>query len=101
MCGRFTLRPPGPVLAKLFDLADEPTIVERFNIAPTQDVAAVRQDAKGVRSLDLLRWGLVPPWGPEPGCRRCGRCKTGGRSRGSRTRRRCGTTSEGSAATSR
>lgn len=34
----------------------------RYNIAPTQPVAAIRADADGVRSLDMLRWGLVPHW---------------------------------------
>src|SRR5262245_9989043 len=67
MYGRFTLRTPARAVAELFDLADEPTIVERFNVAPTQDVAVVRQDTAGARSLDLLRWGPVPSWGPEPG----------------------------------
>jgi putative SOS response-associated peptidase YedK len=34
---------------------------ERFNIAPTQEVLAVVEDAQG-RRMDPLRWGLVPRW---------------------------------------
>ena len=34
-----------------------------FNIAPSQDVLAVRYDPeKAVRSLVSLRWGLIPSW---------------------------------------
>lgn len=35
----------------------------RYNIAPTQDVATVRQDReKPLRNLSLTRWGLIPNW---------------------------------------
>jgi putative SOS response-associated peptidase YedK len=35
----------------------------RYNIAPTQDVAAVRQKSeKPLRTLGLMRWGLIPHW---------------------------------------
>jgi putative SOS response-associated peptidase YedK len=39
----------------------------RYNVAPTQGVAAVRLDpATAKRRLDLLRWGLVPAWADDP-----------------------------------
>jgi putative SOS response-associated peptidase YedK len=34
----------------------------RYNIAPTQEVPAVRAAAQGGRELVVLRWGLVPAW---------------------------------------
>jgi len=35
----------------------------RYNIAPTQAVSVIRQDAKRpVRRASLVRWGLVPSW---------------------------------------
>jgi len=35
----------------------------RFNIAPTQPVAVVRQDGSDrQRTLAMLRWGLIPSW---------------------------------------
>ncbi len=35
----------------------------RYNVAPGQDVAVVRQDAiRPVRSFSLTRWGLIPSW---------------------------------------
>jgi putative SOS response-associated peptidase YedK len=57
MCGRFTLR----TSAK--DLAEMPNPRPRYNIAPTQPVAAVRPSLKdGHRELVMLDWGLIPPW---------------------------------------
>jgi putative SOS response-associated peptidase YedK len=61
MCGRFSLFTPAPDLARLFDLAGFPELAPRYNIAPTQPVAAVRAGEAG-RELVRLRWGLVPPW---------------------------------------
>lgn len=61
MCGRFTLATPATQLATQFQLAAVPDIVARYNIAPTQQVAAVRATEAG-RELALLRWGLVPSW---------------------------------------
>ena len=35
----------------------------RYNAAPSQELWAIRQNHDtGERSLDLLRWGLVPYW---------------------------------------
>jgi len=61
MCGRFTLHIPPELLAEIFGLTDLPGLVPRYNIAPTQVAAVVRSSGK-VRSLDMLRWGLVPSW---------------------------------------
>lgn len=63
MCGRFNLRVPLSVLARQFqfDLEGTPPIAIRYNIAPTQEVAAVRL-AEGKRQLALFRWGLIPSW---------------------------------------
>ena len=63
MCGRFTLRAPLSVLATQFqfDLENATQLSPRYNIAPTQDVAAVRL-VDGKRQLAMLRWGLIPSW---------------------------------------
>jgi putative SOS response-associated peptidase YedK len=61
MCGRYTLSTPVPVLAELLGLTGSPELRPRYNVAPTQDVPAVRV-AAGARELVLLRWGLVPSW---------------------------------------
>jgi putative SOS response-associated peptidase YedK len=45
-----------------FALETQPTLFPRYNIAPSQPVAVVRQTAEGKRELVKLRWGLVPSW---------------------------------------
>ena len=42
MCGRFFLSKSGAEIARHFDLADEPILAPRFNIAPTQQIPLVR-----------------------------------------------------------
>jgi putative SOS response-associated peptidase YedK len=61
MCGRFTLRTPAAELAEIFELLRLPDWSDRFNIAPTQPVLAIRQGTSG-RASGVLRWGLVPSW---------------------------------------
>jgi putative SOS response-associated peptidase YedK len=66
MCGRYTLRTPMTVLAKQFqfDLGDDfADIVPRYNIAPSQQVLAIRVPEPGAnRQLVRLKWGLIPSW---------------------------------------
>ena len=61
MCGRFLLLSSGREVAEAFDLTGIPDLEKRYNIAPTQAVAAVRAGEAG-RECVRLRWGLVPPW---------------------------------------
>jgi len=68
MCGRFTLTAPGQMLALQFDLPEVPALEARYNVAPTQPVAAVRIAPGGAtRELVVLHWGLVPFWAKDPG----------------------------------
>ncbi len=64
MCGRFTLTTTAEDLANCFELSQPLGLAPRYNIAPTQQVAAVRAVVEdgGERRLLLLRWGLVPSW---------------------------------------
>src|SRR5437879_1277236 len=40
-----------------------PNIPPSWNVAPTDPLPVVRYDARaGERSLDVMRWGLVPFW---------------------------------------
>ncbi len=67
MCGRFTLRTPANLLIKQFQLSELPEIAPRFNIAPTQSTAVVRQQlGTGQRECARLRWGLIPSWAKDP-----------------------------------
>jgi putative SOS response-associated peptidase YedK len=61
MCARFQFAPPEDWVEE-FGLADAPVVPPRYNIAPTQDVVAVRTDSAGRRQARMLRWGLVPSW---------------------------------------
>ena len=39
----------------------------RWNGAPSQELLVIRENHKtGERSLDLLRWGLIPHWCKDP-----------------------------------
>ena len=52
MCGRFTLRTPTKAIVEAFGLLDVPDLKPRFNIAPTQQVAAIKLDPEtGSRQL--------------------------------------------------
>ena len=42
MCGRYSLTTPMEAVRQLFDFPERPNLAARVNIAPSQDVAAVR-----------------------------------------------------------
>ncbi|MEN8144059.1 MAG: SOS response-associated peptidase [Gemmatimonadota bacterium] len=81
MCGRFSLATPAKEWAALFEV-ESPDVSPRYNIAPTQDIIAVRAAAGGAgqggadaqtcpsreveREVVELRWGLVPFWARSP-----------------------------------
>lgn len=62
MCGRFAFYSPSEATAALFGAGAAVTVEPRYNIAPTLDVAAVRQVADSAREFVTFRWGLVPYW---------------------------------------
>ena len=65
MCGRFTLRTPARDLVEIFELLREPEFSPRYNVAPTQRIAVIRQYGKD-REFSDMRWGLVPSWSKDP-----------------------------------
>ena len=64
MCGRFVQKTPLGEIRVLFETANAvPNVAARYNAAPTDSLAVVRYNPQTrQRSLDLLRWGLVPLW---------------------------------------
>jgi len=65
MCGRVRLSSDVSEIKLVFSIPRRPTpnTAPSWNVAPTDPVPIVRYDAKaGERSLDLMRWGLVPFW---------------------------------------
>jgi putative SOS response-associated peptidase YedK len=65
MCGRFALKTPSARVAELMHFDNTPAIAERYNIAPSQEVLAVREVA-GRREGCMMRWGLIPSWAKDP-----------------------------------
>ncbi|MFF5987804.1 SOS response-associated peptidase [Prauserella flavalba] len=82
MCGRYAATKDPATLMKEFDAADgteghAPT--ENYNVAPTKNVISVverhprdddgnvQEDEPAVRSLRVMRWGLVPFWAKDAG----------------------------------
>ena len=66
MCGRFAFYSPSEATAALFGVDGALVLEPRYNIAPTQFVAAIRNDQEQNRELVMLRWGLVPFWAKDP-----------------------------------
>jgi len=71
MCGRI-IQASGPLRYKFVDGLDVPdsrysNIPRRYNGAPSQELLVIRQNHEtGERSLDLLKWGLIPSWSKDP-----------------------------------
>ncbi len=66
MCGRFAFYSPSEAAAALFGVSASIDIEPRYNIAPTQFIAAIRDNEDKQRELVMLRWGLVPFWAKDP-----------------------------------
>ena len=66
MCGRVRLSSDVSEIKLIFSVPPErptPNIAPSWNVAPTDPLPVVRFDARaGERSLDVMRWGLVPFW---------------------------------------
>lgn len=67
MCGRFVLTMPNDALAQMFAAAPANDLPQgpRFNICPTQPVAAVVSH-NGARRIGPMRWGFLPRWYDRP-----------------------------------
>lgn len=66
MCSRYSLTSPSEAVRAYFRYENEAVFPPRYNIAPSQPVAIVRDTAKGGRELALVRWGLIPSWVKDP-----------------------------------
>jgi len=65
MCGRFTITLDAADIQEGLGVSEVPADwLPRFNVAPTQPVAAV-VDAQS-RKAEWLRWGLIPSWAKDP-----------------------------------
>src|SRR4029077_11525568 len=63
MCGRVVQKPPLGEIRVLFETVNPiPNTAPTYNGAPTDTLPVICLDREGQRSLDLLRWGLIPYW---------------------------------------
>src|SRR5581483_2152016 len=71
MCGR-VIQASGPLRYAIVDGLDindrrMANVPRRWNGAPSQELLVIRQHPRtGERSLDLLKWGLIPSWCKDP-----------------------------------
>jgi putative SOS response-associated peptidase YedK len=67
MCGRTVQKTPLGEIRVLFETVNPvPNAGPNYNAAPTDTLPVVRLDRERRRSLDLLRWGLIPWWAKDP-----------------------------------
>lgn len=63
MCGRFALATEKHILEMLFELELREEYLPRYNIAPSQELLALRiNPVPGEKEFARLKWGLVPFW---------------------------------------
>ena len=64
MCGRTSLFVPQSVLEERFDATAIEPITPQYNIAPSDELATIQNDAPD--EINLLKWGLLPSWVDDP-----------------------------------
>ena len=63
MCGRYTQKEKVDNLLKILQISRMPQLKPRYNIAPNQMVACVRNvPGNSHRECVFLKWGLIPSW---------------------------------------
>tara|TARA_B100000886_G_C20425770_1_gene493900 strand:+ start:5872 stop:6567 length:696 start_codon:yes stop_codon:yes gene_type:complete len=62
MCGRFSLTKTPEELESHFNYKNRANLKVRYNVAPTQAVASIKLNDKGLKEVKLMRWGLIPQW---------------------------------------
>lgn len=67
MCGRFSQSKSAETIAQVFQVNNVPALTPRYNIAPTQQIQTILQNAEqSQREFQMLHWGLIPSWAKDP-----------------------------------
>ena len=67
MCGRYTRKEQIEALLEVLKAVIQCDLKPRFNIAPSQMVACVRNVPENEhRECVLMKWGLIPSWAKDP-----------------------------------
>lgn len=67
MCGRFSQSKSAETIAQVFQVNNVPPLTPRYNIAPTQQIQTILQNAEqSQREFQILHWGLIPSWAKDP-----------------------------------
>ena len=81
MCGR-VVQSSGPLRLAIVEglgVSDSRlgNVPRRYNAAPSQELLVIRQNHKtGERSLDLLKWGLIPHGCSDPRWSKADQCQS-------------------------
>ena len=62
MCGRFAFYSPRESVQEYFGVEVPFAFAPRYNVAPSQEVMVIRQQANAQPETEMLKWGLVPFW---------------------------------------
>jgi putative SOS response-associated peptidase YedK len=65
MCGRFSATFSFREIKVRWNLYGDLSFEPRYNIAPSQSVPVIVKEEHG-NEPKLMKWGLVPPWAPDP-----------------------------------
>ncbi|HEY5945674.1 MAG TPA: SOS response-associated peptidase, partial [Kofleriaceae bacterium] len=73
MCGRYTITRQEGLIEEMEAVLDGNVDKNewwkpRFNVAPTQDAPVVTL-RDGVRTIEMMRWGLIPFWATKNGAK--------------------------------
>ena len=68
MCGRLVINLAPEIINEIYGIVRkiDREMSPRYNVAPSQEIPIVRQDAQGTRELAFTRWGLIPSWAKDP-----------------------------------
>lgn len=64
MCGRLVIDLAPEIISEIYEIVRkiDRNLNPRYNVAPSQEVPIIREDAEGCRELAFVRWGLIPSW---------------------------------------